>query len=132
MRKKFFVSSFLRTQNKRKRTIKNANEERLAVINQLAQQGKRVILLVPKNLSLEEKELISRVSKKRNIRIKTIGKNNLYASPWIRDVFFRLKERVYNKDRTNDFGINLPKHLKRFFGEGGRVIDLGKVKGKAL
>ena len=130
-RKKTFVTSFIKNASqKRRRIIQIANKERLHVIKQLASMGKQVIVVVPKevsntNLFVQEANKLG-----RNVRVLRVNKNSPFENNWQRDAFTRLDKRFYNKDFSIDLGARVKPELQRYFGEGGRVINLGKINGK--
>lgn len=131
-RKRFFVTSFVNnTLRKRHATTRHANNERLRVIGQLLKKGKRVIVTVPPGFPKEDIEYLKSLkSLGGNIRILKTKNESIYNSNWTRDVFTRVEERFYNKDSAVNSNLRKPEHLRRIFGEGGRVINLGKINGK--
>ncbi len=132
VRKKTFVTSLMHSKPKKgKVTIRNANIERISVIKQLAQKGKKVVLVVPKNIDPIKDPFVKQVLQLgKNIRIMKVSNDSIYLNYWQRDVFTRLVDRFYNRDRAQDVIAKVAPHLQRYFGEGGRVINLGNINGK--
>ncbi|MDD4251145.1 MAG: hypothetical protein PHX27_03070 [Candidatus ainarchaeum sp.] len=126
--KKTFVTSLIHS--RAQQNIKRANLERISIINQLISKGKRVVVFVPKEINKIENEYLKQITKKRNVKIINVENNSPYNTAWQRDSFTKLKSRYYNKDRMRDIRARVPEQLRRYFGEGGRVIDLGTLKGK--
>ncbi|MDD3083581.1 MAG: arginine deiminase family protein [Candidatus ainarchaeum sp.] len=131
MKRKVFVTSLMHAQlKKRKRTIRNTNIERISVINQLVKLGKKVIIVVPKTIDQKQDIFLKQIKKTKNVKIMRIGERSPYQGPWQRDCFTRLGRRYYNKDISMSARAITPQYSQRYFGEGGRIINLGKIKGK--
>lgn len=131
MRKKFFVTSLVQSHMKKgKTTVKNMNKERISLISKLATSGKRVIIIAPKNITQENQNLLKNLTMLKNVRVMRVEPNSVYNIPWTRDLFTRLKRRFYAKEHSTFFRNNINPILKRHFGEGGRIINLGKINGK--
>jgi len=132
-RQKPLVSSFVRIASGVKRTRAEAriNQERAIVLRQLLKQGRSVILSVSKNLAPQEKKLIDALKKVKGgkLRVVTFGQNSVYNASWMRDVYSPFKRRVLNKVKVQDKAYKTKKE-SRYFGDGGRVIDCGKINGK--
>lgn len=150
MRKRFFVTSIvsrdkliqssleLAKKGIKSKSALRINSERMGVIKLLAKSKKRIIITVSKNMPKSQFEKFKRIidslkkeTSNKLIRIVPLSENNYYNAFWERDVFTRLNKRVLSKSRAIDLNIVSQKE-KRFFGDGGRVINAGTVNGKEV
>ncbi|MGI6589588.1 MAG: arginine deiminase family protein [Candidatus Iainarchaeum sp.] len=150
MRKKFYVTSLaskkqliqasqeLAKKGIKSRAVLRINSERMGVIKLLAKSKKRVIITIPQSAPKQQIEKLRRVieaikkeTKNTMIKLVPLSENNYYNAFWERDVFTRMGKRILNKSRATDLKTNSQKE-KRFFGDGGRIINAGKVNGKEV
>ncbi len=133
-RRKPLVASLVRMVPRIRRnfTESRINQERVLVLRQLLRQGRSVILSVSKNLAPEEKKLIEALKKVKGgkLRVVSFAKNGIYDQNWMRDAYTNLGEkRIINSIKAEDLAYRTKKE-KRFFGDGGRLIDCGVINGK--
>ncbi len=141
-RKETFVTSFMQPlielRNKGRlpprRKFVAVNMERLQVMEQLVKKGKRVVLVVRKDASPGERKFVERAKKVTGpgrLKVIHVDSTSSYSGSWQRDNFTKLNVRYLNKMHAEDRRKELnPRH--RHFGEGGRVIKAGKIKGKEV
>lgn len=132
-RTKPFVSSLVKIVPRIKRNHNEAriNQERTIVLRQLLKQGRSVVLSVSKNLAPEEEKLISALKKVKGgkLRILRLNENSIYLQNWMRDSYSTIERRVLNEIKVEDLAYRTKKE-RRFFGDGGRLINCGKINGK--
>lgn len=128
-----FVSSFVKVVPLLKRTHieSRINQERALVLRQLLRQGRSVILSVSKNLAPEEKKLVNALKKVKGgkLRVVNFSPNSPYGQFWMRDAYSNVGRRVLNRIKVEDLAYRTKKE-KRFFADGGRLINCGIINGK--
>lgn len=128
-----FVSSFVKVVPLLKRTHieSRINQERALVLRQLLRQGRSVILSVSKNLAPEEKKLVNALKKVKGgkLRVVNFSPNSPYGQFWMRDAYSNVGRRVLNRIKVEDLAYSTRKE-SRYFGDGGRLIDCGRINGK--
>ncbi len=134
-RKKFISSFLIRERNEAiSQNLTRANQERALVIRKLLQMGKEVVLSIRKEISPKERKLVESLRKVKGgkLRIISFAEDSIYSQTWIRDSFTKIgKKRILNSIKVEDLGIITSKE-SRLFGEGGRVINCGKINGEKI